>query len=221
MDLSGKNDRNVLIPLWLKISYTLYVLVLVPVYWVQYGPANLLWFSDLAFLGLWVALWTRSAMLVSMIAVGTIIPELAWNLDFILHLFAGSSPFGIAGYMFDVTKPLYLRALSSFHILLPPLELWLVSKLGYVANAWKAQILVACIVIPVSRLASSEELNVNWVYGPGPRQTLLPDPLYVALAAVVVVVCFIIPGHLLLRRIFPGKAPDGEDSDRQRTEKVT
>jgi hypothetical protein len=36
------------IPLWLKIAYTLFICVLAPVYVVQYGPGNFLWFSDIA-----------------------------------------------------------------------------------------------------------------------------------------------------------------------------
>lgn len=193
---------QMVIPLWLKISYTLYILILVPVYWVQYGPANFLWFSDIAFLALGVALWLESRFLASMMAVGTLVAELIWNLDFFLQLLLGRTLFNISGYMFDPTIPLYLRALSGFHLLLPPLELWLVYRLGYAPNAWKAQAVVACVVVFVSRFASDEELNVNWVYGPGLRQTMLPDFLYVAVVAVAVVVGVILPGHLLLRRFF-------------------
>jgi hypothetical protein len=190
------------IPLWLKVSYTAYVAVLVPVYWIHYGPANFLWFSDLAFLGLCLALWIESRYLSSMIAVGTIIPELVWNADFFFHLITGRSFFNISNYMFDPAIPLYLRALSGFHFLLPPLELWLLHRLGYAAGAWKTQALVAAVVIPLSRLLSTEDHNVNWAYGPAGRQTWLPDPLYVAAAVVVVVAGFILPAHLLLKRIF-------------------
>lgn len=38
------------IPLWIKITYTLFVCLLVPVYLRHYGPANFLWFSDVALL---------------------------------------------------------------------------------------------------------------------------------------------------------------------------
>lgn len=37
-----------MIPIWLKLAYTLFVCALVPIYWRQYGPANFLWFSDVA-----------------------------------------------------------------------------------------------------------------------------------------------------------------------------
>ena len=38
------------IPLWLKLAYSVFIAVLVPAYWWYYGPANFLWFSDLALL---------------------------------------------------------------------------------------------------------------------------------------------------------------------------
>ena len=41
-------DRE--IPLSVCVPYTLFVCSLVPVYWRYYGPANFLWFSDLALL---------------------------------------------------------------------------------------------------------------------------------------------------------------------------
>jgi len=41
-----------LIPLGLKVVYTLFVCALVPIYWREYGPANFLWFSDIALLAL-------------------------------------------------------------------------------------------------------------------------------------------------------------------------
>lgn len=33
-----------MIPIWLKIAYTLFVCMLVPIYWRQYGPVNFLCF---------------------------------------------------------------------------------------------------------------------------------------------------------------------------------
>ena len=52
-----------MIPLGLKTIYTLYVCVLVPIYWRQYGQANFLWFSDIALLALVPALWLENALL--------------------------------------------------------------------------------------------------------------------------------------------------------------
>ena len=38
------------VPLWLKLAYTLFVAVLVPVYWHHYTPLNFLYFCDVALL---------------------------------------------------------------------------------------------------------------------------------------------------------------------------
>jgi len=60
------------IPLWLKLAYTLFICVVVPVYWLQYGPGNFLWFSDLALLATTAALWLENSLLVSMMAVSVL-----------------------------------------------------------------------------------------------------------------------------------------------------
>src|SRR4029077_8072808 len=105
-----------MILLGLKIVYTLFVCALVPVYWRQYGPANFLWFSDIALLALVPALWLENTLLVSMMAVSVVFFEALWNVDFFLRLLTGKSLIGLSAYMFDPKIPLLIRALSSFHI---------------------------------------------------------------------------------------------------------
>lgn len=191
------------IPTSIKVAYTLFVLLLVPVYWVQHGPANFLWFSDIALLVTLAALWLEARFLAGMMAVGVLIPEIGWNLDFFTGLLLGHTPIGIAAYMFDPELPLYLRALSGFHIVLPPLLIWMVYRLGYAPRAWRAQTLLAWLVLPLSRLVSTPEQNVNWVYGLGDmRQTWLPDAAYVGLLMVLFPLIFYLPTHLVLKRIF-------------------
>jgi len=63
------------IPLALKIIFTLFVCALVPIYWRQYGLANFLWFSDIAVLALVPALWLESALLASMLAISVVFFE--------------------------------------------------------------------------------------------------------------------------------------------------
>ena len=57
------------VPLLVKVPYALFVAVLVPVYWRRYGPANFLWFSDLALLVGLAAAWLESRLLAGMQAV--------------------------------------------------------------------------------------------------------------------------------------------------------
>lgn len=197
------NEASQHIPLGVKVPYTLFVFVLVPVYWAQYGPANFLWFSDIALLVTMVALWRASRFLASMMAVGVLLPEIGWNIDFFAALLLGHAPVGIAAYMFDPEIPLYLRALSGFHFALPPLLLWMLYRLGYDHRAWKAQTLLTWIVLPLSRVFSTPEHNVNWVYGPGDlRQTWVPDPVYIGFLMVLFPLVFYLPTHFLLKHLF-------------------
>ena len=88
---------------WIKIPYTIFVCVLVPVYWEERGAANFLWISDVALLAIVPALWMENRFLTSMMAVGVLLPELAWNLDFFLRLISGFDVIGLnaTGYMFE------------------------------------------------------------------------------------------------------------------------
>ena len=58
------------VPLWLKVTYTAFLAVLVPVYWYNYGPTNFLYFCDIALFVTLIGIWRESALLVSMAAVG-------------------------------------------------------------------------------------------------------------------------------------------------------
>ena len=49
------------IPLWLKIAYTAFLAVMIPVYWVNYGPTNFLYFCDVALLLTLIGMWRENA----------------------------------------------------------------------------------------------------------------------------------------------------------------
>ena len=192
-----------MIPLWLKIVYTLFVCVLVPVYWRQYGPANFLWFSDIALLMLVPALWLESPLLISMMALAVVLPELAWNIDYFFRLATGVSLIGLTGYMFDTRIPRFIRGLSLFHVALPLLLVWMLHRLGYDRRALLWQTLVAALVLPLSYFVSNPRDNVNWVYGFGERpQTIIPAPLFVLFLMLMFPLVVYLPMHVLLDRIF-------------------
>jgi hypothetical protein len=192
-----------LIPLPLKVGYTLFLCVLVPVYWIYWGPKNFLWFSDIALLTTAVALWLESSLLASMMMLAIALPELAWNVDFVGRLITGRQLLGLSGYMFDQEKPLPLRALSLFHVVLPIVLLWLVHRLGYHERAWLFQTLVALVVLPLTYWLTDPADNVNWVYGPGSAaQTQMHPRAYLALTMIFFPVVIYLPAHLLLRTLF-------------------
>ena len=66
------------IPLWVKLGYTLFVAVLVPIYLRHYGPANFLWFSDVALLATVPGLWAESSLILSAMTVAVGLPEILW-----------------------------------------------------------------------------------------------------------------------------------------------
>ena len=192
-----------LIPLPLKIGYTLFLCVLVPVYWVKWGPKNFLWFSDIALLTTGVALWLESALLASMMALAIALPELAWNADFFGRLLTGRQMLGLSGYMFDRGKSQFLRALSLFHVVLPVVLLWMVYRLGYDDRALLFQTVVALIVLPVTWWITDPADNVNWVYGPGSKpQARMDRRAYLVLTMISFPLVFYLPTHLLLRTVF-------------------
>lgn len=187
------------IPLWLKISYTLMVLVIIPVYWRDLGPANFLWFSDIALFALVAALWLENRLINSTMAVAVLFLETAWVLDFL----TGGNLIQISAYMFEPDTELHIRILSGlFHLSLPPVLLYLLVRLGYDERALWLQIIIALMVLPVSYFVTQPEDNINWVYGPAGPQDLLPDALYLALLATVLTLVIYIPSHLLFKRFF-------------------
>jgi hypothetical protein len=191
------------IPLWLKISYTLFICLLVPVNWVQYGPGNFLWFSDIALLTGLAALWLESPLLASITVLAVLVLDLVWNVDLFVRLFTGASLTGISAYMFDPKIPLQIRAVSLFHIVMPVLMLWTVHRLGYDSRAFFVQTLVAWIVLPLSYLLTDPAENVNRVYGFGEKpQTWMPAPLFVALLMVLFPLIVYLPAHLIFEKVF-------------------
>jgi len=201
--LGSPREGATVIPIWLKIAYTLFVCLLVPIYWRQYGAVNFLWFSDIALLMMAPALWLESPLLISMMALAVLLPELAWNIDYFFRLATGVSLIGLTNYMFDATIPPFIRSLSLFHVALPLLLLWMLPRLGYDHRALFWQTLVAIAVLPLSYCFSNPRENVNWVYGFGEKpQTKIPPPLFLLFLMLMFPLAIYLPMHLLLARIF-------------------
>ncbi len=202
-----------MIPLWVKLLYTAFMLVLVPVYLWHYGPTNFLYFCDVALLLTLVALWRESALLASIAAVGIVIPQVFWCVDFLFQL-CGMKLSGMTAYMFDAQKPLYLRGLSLFHGWLPFLLLWLVRRLGYERRALRCWTLLAwalCLVAyfllpPAGAVLADANLprNVNYVFGldeAAPQQWLAPGAYLIVWMLTLWALLFV-PAHWLLARLW-------------------
>ena len=192
------------IPLWLKLSYTVFVFGLIPIYWKQYGPANFLWFSDIALLTIVAALWLESSLLTSMMALAVVLLDVAWNVDFFTRLTVGKSVTGLGAYMFDPKISRTIRAISLFHIVFPLLLLWMLHRLGYDSRALIAQTLLAWVVLPLTYLfRNSSTENINWIRGFGNKpQQSLPAHLHLILLMILFPLIIYLPSHFLFRWIF-------------------
>src|SRR5450432_4375524 len=101
------------IPLAAKVTVTAFLAVLLPVYLHTYGPTNFLWFCDTALIFTVVGMWLENSLLISMCAVGILLPQCLWLVDFGVNLL-GFHLLGLTSYMFDHQLPLFTRALSLF-----------------------------------------------------------------------------------------------------------
>jgi hypothetical protein len=187
------------IPLWIKVLITLFLCVLVPVYWRHYGPTNFLWASDIALFFICITVWLEKPLLNSMMAIGVLPLELGWIADF----FSGSHLLGVTSYMFDGSRALYLRSLSLYHLMLPPVIIFILFRLGYDRRALLAQTLFTWAILPLCYLVTDPADNINFAFGLGKNpQTFMPPLLYLALEMVLLPIVVCLPTHLLLRRLF-------------------
>lgn len=157
--------RFMRIPLWLKVLWTIWVLVWAPLYWRQYGLQNFLFFCDLGNLFIAAALWLESPLLFSWQASGLLIFQTLFTIDLAVAMLSGRHLIGGTEYMFDAHISLAIRLLSLFHVAAPPLLLWGIWRLGYDRRGWKYQTLTAWIVVPINYFWRPQ-FDVNWARGP-------------------------------------------------------
>jgi hypothetical protein len=186
------------IPLLLKTGWTIWVIVWIPVYWHQYGPANFLFFCDLGNLFIALALWLESSLIFSWQAVSLLVFQTAYTVDLVGALLVKRHIIGGTEYMFDPHLPLFVRLLSLFHVVTPPLLLWAICRLGYDRRAWLYQTLTAWVVVPINYFWHPE-MDVNWARGPFFReQHVMPGLVYVAGYLIIVPLTIYLPTDLLL-----------------------
>lgn len=189
------------ISIYLKWGYASFMFVLIPAYWIQYGPANFLWFSDITLILAFFAVILEQRFLASMATVGGLALELFWNIDFLIALVFGYHVTGLTDYMFDPSISMWIRVLSLFHMILPPLLLWLIIRLGYDNRAWLVQTLFSWVIIAITWLLTEPSENINWVFNYQKSEWLANNPLlYLFLESAIVAATYAIT-HLLLTHI--------------------
>jgi hypothetical protein len=190
--------RVMRIPLWLKVLWTVCVLVWAPLYWRQYGLQNFLFFCDLGNVFIAAALWLESPLLFSWQASGLLIFQTLFTIDLAGVLLIGRHLIGGTEYMFDPHISLSIRLLSLFHIAAPPLLLWGIWRLGYDRRGWKYQTLTAWIVVPINYFWRPQ-FDVNWTRGPFfHQQHSVPGLVYLFGYLLIVPAAVYFPTHRFL-----------------------
>ena len=210
--LSEKGNR---LPLALKLAYTAFVAVLVPVYWYFYGPTNFLYFCDVALFLTLAGIWLESPLLISMCAVGIVAPQILWCIDFLSNLF-GFPLLGMTDYMFKHENSLFLRGLSLFHGWIPFLLLYLVWTLGYdrrglpawTVLAWALILICFFFMPPPHPNPGLTPVNINYVWGPSDyaAQAWVHPYAWVAGLMIGMPLILFLPTHLILMRTMPRAA---------------
>lgn len=181
---------------------------MVPVYYLNYGPTNFLYFCDISlFLVAW-ALWSERALPASMAAVGILVPQALWCVDFL----SGGHLLSMTGYMFDERNSLFLRSLSFFHGWLPFLIVFIVKRLGYdrrALGAWTAVGWSLCLISyfllpPAGAVLMDSKIprNIDYVWGlnDDTPQSWMSAPAYLVVWMLVLLGLAYVPTHLALKK---------------------
>ena len=186
------------LPLWLKIGWTLWLLVWAPLYWRQYGLQNFLFFCDIGNILIGIALWLERALIFSWVACGLRLFQSLYTIDFAGALLTGRHFIGGTEYMFESGLPILIRVLSLFHVVTPPLLLWAIWRLGYDTRGWKIQTVMAWIVVPIN-YSWRPQMDVNWARGLFfHEQHAAPGWLYLLGYLIMVPLLVYFPTHLFL-----------------------
>ena len=212
MSVIAAEQSSARVPFPVKIGFSAFMAVLVPVYTYWYGPTNFLYFCDVCLILTLIGIWTESALLISMCAVGILLPQVFWVADFLAHV-AGYSLTGMTDYMFAAEHSLFLRLLSGFHGWLPFLLVFLVWRLGYEQRALVAWTVLAWVLLLVCYFLmpapqpnpGMTPVNINYVFGVSDTapQSFVPPLVWFGGLLIGLPVLAFIPTHLALRRFAP------------------
>jgi hypothetical protein len=191
------------IPVWLRWSALLWLLVWFPIYWRAWGAANFLHLSDVAVILTCIGLSTNNALLISSQVVSSLLIDVAWALDAAWRFFLGHHLIGGTEYLFDARFPLGVRLLSLFHLIMPPLLLWSLDRVGYDRRGWPLQSAIALVLFIASRFTDPAK-NLNFAFrDPFFHRAWGPTPVHVTISLLALIFAVYFPIHLLLKTMFP------------------
>jgi hypothetical protein len=201
------------LPLGLKIFMVGFSLVLAVYASAQQGPWTLFYICDVALFLATIGICSERSLPVSMAAVGVLVIQGLWVADLLLTAM-DLSPVQMTGYMLSDNVSIYKRLLSLFHAWLPLVLLYAIWRLGYDARAFWYWTVLSSVVLAISYLFLPRPpapvndplmaVNVNYVFGlyMSAPQKRMPELVWLGGMVVMLPLCFFLPAHLLLNRLF-------------------
>ena len=191
------------IPLTVRLGFSLWMIFWVSVVLTNHGPQNFFWLCNLAQFIILYVVWSGNRLLLSSQAGMVCLVGVVWTLDFIVALaLGGNSLTGFTAYMFSDELALIARAVSLYHVFLPPLVLWLVWHIGYDSRGVWLQSGIGALAVIGGWLFTDPERNINWVHIVfGAEQAWMPEMAWVALLVVAYPLLIFLPGHFLIRGV--------------------
>lgn len=190
------------LPFWIRGAALLWLVIWIPAYWRTWGVSNFLHLCDVAVILSCLGLWFNSALLISSQAVASLLAYAAWALDTGSALFLTRPLVPGTETFYDVHYPLWIRLLSLYHLVIPPLLLWAIQRVGYDRRGWALQSAISLPVFVVARFTSPAD-NINFAFiDPFFHKQIGPAPVHVAVCWLFMVVVAYLPTHLLLKRLF-------------------
>jgi hypothetical protein len=186
----------------LKILLIAFVALLIPLYWANYGITNFLWVSDISLFLTVIAIVTESPLIMSILVVGILPFEIAWNIDYFAQLISGYNVLTISHYMFAPHYNLFMRSLSLFHIILPVLWIWYLKKWGYMQRAVRYAIPLLWAIFLTTYLVTKPVENINWVFLADRNHWYRISSLtWLTILIIGVPLCITFPWHEILKHI--------------------
>lgn len=181
----------------------LWLVVWLPSYIRVWGWANLLHLCDVAVILGCLGLWLQNPLLISSQALNALMAGVLWSLDVGWRLAAGRHLVGGTEYMWDARYPLWVRLLSTFHIVLPLALIWAMQTIGYDRRALALQAAVSAVLFIASRFLPPD-LNLNYAFrDPLWHRAWGPAPLHLTIMLVALIALLYWPTHLLFSWMFP------------------
>ena len=194
---------------WLRPAAAAWLVLFVAGYGWAHGGANFIRLCDVAVILTCLGLMTGSALIVSSQAVSSLVVDLAWDLDLLWRLLFGRHLIGGTEYMWDTRYPLWVRLMSLFHVVWPPLLVTVLRRLGYDPRGFALQSAIAAVVFIASRFVLPGE-NLNYAFrDPFFHRSWGPAPVHLVLTLTVLIAVVYWPTHRLLRRLVGARTRSG------------